>query len=161
MKLYFRNTYFCSSSSAVHQSSIDNVTRVIFPRRWQNNTEWGNPEFLNFCCQTCALVVVLWHPWPAECSVPACICPVWVSGPGCYSRYPGQCSYFIQISAAGWRLDTEYGNIPLIISSHIQQNTLHSGSGYSLLCYLSTTQNQVIFFTRSSLIVCSTAVCRL
>ena len=64
MKLYFRNTYFCSSSSAVHQSSIDNVTRVIFPRRWQNNTEWGNPEFLNFCCQTCALVVVLWHPWP-------------------------------------------------------------------------------------------------
>ena len=100
MKLYFRNTYSCSSSSAVNQSSIDNVTRVIFPRRWQNNAEWGNPEFLNFCCQTCALVVVLWHPWPAECSVPACICPVWVSGPGCYSRYPGQCSYFIQISAA-------------------------------------------------------------
>ena len=45
MKLYFRNTYSCSSSSAVHQSSIDNVTRVIFPRRWQNNAEWGNPEF--------------------------------------------------------------------------------------------------------------------
>ena len=45
----------------------------------------------------------------------------------CRSRYPGQCSYFIQVSAAGWRLDTEYGNIPLIISSHIQQNTPHSG----------------------------------
>ena len=155
MKLYFRNTYSCSSSSAVHQSSIDNVTRVIFPRRWQNNTEWGNPGFsLLLTFGTRLVHLLLWHP-----CVPACICPVWVSGPGCRSRYPGQCSYFIQISAAGWRLDTEYGNIPLIISSHIQQNTLHSG--YSLLSYLPTTQNQVIFFTRSSLIVCSTAACRL
>ena len=132
MKLYFRNTYFCSSSSAVHQSSIDNVTRVIFPRRWQNNAEWGNPEFSLLLTFVARLVhLLLWDP-----CVPACICPVWVSGPGCRSRYPGQCSYFIQISAAGWRPDTEYGNIPLIISSHIQQNTLHSG--YSLLSYILT-----------------------
>ena len=53
----------------------------------------------------------------------------------CRSRYPGQCSYFIQVSAAGWRLDTEYGNIPLIISSHIQQNTPHSGYGASSATY--------------------------
>ena len=152
MKLYFRNTYSCSSSSAVHQSSIDNVTRVIFPRRWQNNGEWGNPEFFNFCCQTCALVVV------------ASLCArLHLSSVGQWPRVQEPISWTMLIFHTniyrGWRLDTEYGNIPLIISSHIQQNTLHSG--YSLLSFLPTTQNQVIFFTRSSLIVCSTAVCRL
>ena len=47
-----------------------------------------NGEILNFPCLLLTFAarlvhLLLWHPWPAECSVAACICPVWVSGPGC------------------------------------------------------------------------------